>query len=107
LDKPDLGHERGICCIGARGHPGQGDEVASQVGLVVVAGSHGRLGQGWAVRRDEERRGVLEAEEPRVGLGREAELAAEALRDEAPAPSGLVHERLNPGLASRRHQLPS
>src|SRR3974390_1754225 len=91
LYKPDLGDGLGPGGVRAGGHPGQRGEVPGQVGLVVVARLRGDVGEG-ATRRllREQRRGVLEAEESRVGLGGETELAPEYLGDVSPTPSRLV-----------------
>src|SRR3954468_22558677 len=73
--------------------PEEGPEVAVHVRLVGVAAG---------VRRVRERRpgaqeadGVLEAREPRERLRRQADLAAEALAEVAPAPARLARERLD------------
>src|SRR3984957_7801664 len=93
LDKPDLGLWGGVGCEGTRRHPGEGDEVSGQVGLVVVARLHRHVGQRAARRQPaEQRTGMIEAQQPCVGLRRDPQLAPKVRRDVAPAPAGLVHE---------------
>ena len=76
--------------------------------LVVVTGRDGHVGHAaLRFRRElrEQGAGALEAQQPGVGLGRDAELAAEALGHVAPAPTRFVHERLDPQRAMGGRQL--
>src|SRR5215472_18248404 len=84
-------------------YPGEGHDVAVEVGLVGIAGFRGY--QGGAVTGGEAMGGVVEADELGGAFGGEAELGAEPGPQSLAAASGLGGQLLDPDLSPAGHHL--
>src|SRR5215468_2652741 len=84
-------------------YPGEGHDVAVEVGLVGIAAVGGY--QGGAVTGGEAVGGVVEADELGGALGGEADLGPEPGPQPLAAPSSLGCQLLDPDLSPAGHQL--